>query len=428
MSVHSDETRLYQELGQDLILLLYGLTRSVQLYEANNATITKQVDLLQERLQRCFLETQEGVRLQLMAEEFFINGKLMRANPQFWDRAVALAKFFQQFDIGELYFDTAIETQHWLAFVQDLSASARTQHSHLAEEGYGPLQIGEAQGQSTASYDLRPDRFAIMLCGSLLDVMEWFYRRRDKAGLSLLPLRRTLQMVIDAAGKDPAIFQIVAAVRDPARPLTWSRARLATTIDVICFGHYLTLQRREIMCLAVAAVLSDVSGKDDPIDAVQPLFLYRGIKDAAMPMALAVHDSRCAVQGCRSGMAGQVLATCEAYHRLSSASPDGPGRSPADALRFMTEGHVPGLDRGTVQTFADYKGPYPLGSAVVLSNGAPALVTSQGKGVAGKHRPTVMLFDGSGLYGAPMDLGQRDDIWVDHYATAAEIPVNLAKT
>jgi len=428
MSTQSDERKLFQDLGHDLILLLYGLTRSVKLYEANNATITQQIELLLERLNRYFAVSSEGLRLQLMAEEFFVNGKLLRADPRHWERAVALAEFFQQFEIGELYFDQGVTHAHCKAFVRDLSASARSQRNELNPDGYGALLIDEARGQSTASYDLEPDRFAIMLCGSLLDVFEWFYEHRHKPGLSLLPLRRTLQLVIDAAMKDPAIFQVIASVRDPERPLCWSRARLAATIDAICFGHYLTLHRREVMCLAVATVLTGVSDSDDPIDAVTPLFLYRGIKDAAMPMALAVHDARAAVGGGRLGMAGQVLAVCEAYHRLSSASDDGPGLSPAEALEHMTSGDVPGLERGTVQTFADYKGPFPLGSAVMLSNGSPAIVVAQGEGVAGKHRPTVMFFDGEGLYGDPTDLASSDELWIERRASASELPINLART
>jgi hypothetical protein len=428
MSEQAEELKVLQELGQDLILLLYGLSRSVMLYEANNATIAKQIDLLLERLGPYFSRYQEGARLQLMADEFFVNGKLLRADPRFWDRAVALAAFFQQYELGELYFDPSVEKNQCLAFVRDLGASARAQRNLLNAEGYGGLLIGEAQGQSTASYDLRPDRFAILLCGSMLDVLDWVYKHRYEPGLSLLPLRRTLQLVIDAAIKDPAMFQVVAAVRDPGRPLSWSRSRLATTIDAICFGNYLTLHRREVMCLAVASVLSGVSDSDDPIDAVSPLFLYKGIKDAAMPMALAVHDARCTAGGSSKGMAGQVLAVCETYHRLSSAGPDGPGLSPAEALERMTSGKVAGLDRGTVMTFADYKGPYPLGSAVMLSNGAPAIVVAQGEGIAGKHRPTVMLFDGEGLYGAPTDLAAGDDLWIERYAQVDEVPVNLALT
>ncbi len=424
----TDERKVYHELGHDLILLLYGLSRSVKLYEANNDTIANQVNLLVERLERYFAEQGEGLRLQLMADEFFINGKLLRADPRFWDRAVALTAFLKQFELGELHFDTSLDNSHCLAFVRDLSASARQQRNQLNFEGYGALQIGELQGQSTASYDLRPDRFAIMLSGSLLDVLEWFRANSSRPGLSLLPLRRTLQLVIDAALKDPAIFQVVAAIRDPERPIGWSRARLATTIDAICFGHYLTLHRREVMCLAVSAILSGVSDSEDPVEAVAPLFLYRGIKDAAMPTVLAVHDARIDNQSGRLGMAGQVLAVCETYHRLTSASDQGPGISPAEALERMTSGEITGLERGTVQTFADYKGPYPLGSAVMLSNGASAIVVAQGEGIAGKHRPTVMLYDGEGLYGEPTDLSQRDDVWIERYAKGTELPVNLAQT
>jgi hypothetical protein len=422
-----EERRRHQETGQDLILLLYGLTRSVLLYEPNNATITKQIALLLDRLTEAFAASEEGVRLQLLSDEFFLNGKLLRADPRFWDRAVALSEFLRQFSIGEISFEPSLTAEHLLAFVTDLSRSARAQQNLLATDGYGPLQVGESPGQSLASFDFKPDRFTLLLCGSLLDVMEWFYTHRGQRGLSVLPLRRTLQLVIDAAGRDPAMFQVAAAIRDPHRPPSWSRLRLAATIDAICFGHYLTLHRREIMVLAVAAVLSGASDSPDPVEAVRPLYRLRGIKDAAMPVALAVHDARAVLLGQKGSVAGQVLATCEMYHELTAATDTSPPLPPAAALQHMLQGAVPGLDRATVQTFADYKGPFPLGSGVRLSNSAAAVVVGQGEGNAGKHRPVVMLYDGMGLYGEPIDLATREDLWIDR-AGGAEPQVNLART
>ncbi|MFH1468829.1 MAG: hypothetical protein ABIO70_30855 [Pseudomonadota bacterium] len=427
LTEHNEERRQHQQTGQDLILLLYGLSRSVLLYEANNATIAKQIGLLLDRLAQAFATSEEGVRLQLLSDEFFLNGKLLRADPRFWDRAVALSEFMRQFSIGEISFEPSLNLGHLQAFVADLSRSARAQQNLLAADGYGPLQVGENPGQSLASFDFKPDRFTLLLCGSLLDVMEWFYQHREQRGLSVLPLRRTLQLVIDAAARDPAMFQVAAAIRDPRTPPSPSRLRLAATIDAICFGHYLTLHRREIMVLAVAAVLSGAGDSPDPLEAVRPLYRLRGIKDAAMPMALAVHDARATLLGQKGGEAGQVLATCEMYHELTAATETSAPLPPAEALRHMLEGAVPGLDRATVQTFADYKGPHPLGSGIKLSNGAAAVVVGQGEGRVGKHRPVVMLFDGTGLYGEPIDLAARDDIWIER-SGGAQPMVNLATT
>ncbi len=428
MTEPGEDRKLHQVVGHDLIVLMYGLTRSVQLYDANNEAIGKQIDRLIDRLRPWFVKRQEGLAIQMLADEFFVNGKLLRTDPRVWERAVGLANFLRQFDIGEVHFEPDIRRSHLQAFCQDLSRSARSQRNLLSPDGYGSLHIEQSDGRSLASFDFRPDRFAIMLCGSLLEVMEWVYRKRDTAGLSLLPLRRALQLVIDAAAKDPAMFQVVAAVRDPSRPSSVARTRMSIAIDTICFGHYLTLHRREIMCLAMAAILGGISDDDDPVKAAQPIYGYRGIKDAAMATVLAVHDARAIRGGERGGMAGHVLAVCEAYHRLTMATGDAAALGAAEALKHLTGGQVAGLDRGTVQTFADHKGPYPLGSAVMLSNGAPALVVAQGEGTAGKHRPTVMFYDGVGLYGTLMDLAERDDIWIEQHAASSELQVNLAKT
>jgi len=428
VSERTEEQQILQKTGTDLLLNLYGLTRSVVLYEPNNDTIANQVELLIKLVRGHARQQHEGLRLQLLSDEFFINGRLLRADPRFWERGVELAKFLDQLELGELAFDAEITGDQLHRFVGDLSTSLRSQRNQLDPEGYGGLQTGESSGQSMASFDFKPDRFAMLICGSLLEVMEWFYAQRERRGLSLLPLRRSLQLVIDTAAKDPAMFQIIAAIRDPAQPLSWSQARLAATIDTVCFGHFLTLHRREVMSLALAAVLSGVSDQADPKEAVRPLLHLRGLRDAAMPMVLAVHDARAICQGGRGGMAGHLLAVCEVYHDLTAANQEGLALTPREALKIMLEGQIAGLDRGTVQAFADYKGPHPLGSAVVLSNGATAVVIAHGATEAARHRPTVMLFDGEGLYGEPTNLATTEEFWIERHPGADEVQLNLART
>jgi len=419
------ERRTLQDMGTGLIRGLFPLSRSVTLYEPNNATVVNQVQLLAKRVESAFQEFPDGIRLQLLEDEFFVNGRLLRTDPRFFERAVVLAEFMHQFDLGEICFDPGVNEEHLSAFVGDLSASAKARQNMIPPQGYGPLQVGEGSGRSLASFQFNPDRLAILLCGSLLDLMEWLYTSKNRR-ISLLPLRRTVQLVIDAVSQDVAYFQIVAAIRDPARPMSAVRSRLAATIDTIGFAHYLTLHRRDVMYLALAAILGGIDESRDPERAVQPLFGFRGLREASMPMVLAVHDSRRIRNGEPGGVAGQILAVCETYHDLTSANQERPAMAPHEALQQMLDGVFPSLDRATVRTFADFKGPYPLGSAVTLNNGATAVVVGHGTSDATKNRPTVLLYDGTRMYGEPIDLAVQDEVAIVGTPAPADVLLNLA--
>jgi hypothetical protein len=101
--------------------------------------------------------------------------------------------------------------------------------------------------------------------------------------------------------------------------------------------------------------------------------------------------------------------------------------SPHRTLGMMVGGQVPGVDKGAARVFADYKGPYPLGSVVRLSSGHLALVVGQGES-ASKQRPTVALLDRGGQLGRRVNLAEVGDVKVASVPEPAEIDLNLAET
>ncbi len=94
---------------------------------------------------------------------------------------------------------------------------------------------------------------------------------------------------------------------------------------------------------------------------------------------------------------------------------------------MMVNGQVPGADKGAARVFADYKGPYPLGSVVKLSTGHLALVMGQTE-EGGKQRPKVALLERGGKIGRRVDLAKVEDVRVASAPDPAEIDLNLAET
>ncbi len=428
MSAENSAERV-QELGREMITLLHSLSRTVTLYETNNNAVIRVLDGIEKAVAH-YHESQASSTLsvRLLAEEFFVNGRLLRVDAKSYERATDVAKTFRRFEVGELRFDSGLTRAQLDTFASDLAQSVRAGESTLNPKGYGAITVSKADGRSVASFRFQPHKLAKVLYGSLLDLVEKLYAEVEAGNApSLLPVKRTLQLVIDAMADHGAMFQVLAAVHDPTRPVSSSRRRVSAAVDAIGFGYYLALPKADLMYLALGAILGGLSDSMDPDEAIAPLFGFAGLGDSAMPLILAVRDARAARLGHPGGVPGQMLAVVELYTELATASQARPAMSPHRTLGLMVGGQVPGVDKGAARVFADYKGPYPLGSAVRLSTGHLALVVGQAEG-ASKQRPTVALLQRDGSLGRRANLSEHGDVKVASVPEPNEIDLNIAET
>jgi hypothetical protein len=425
----AERTENLQLLGREIITLLHGLSRAVALYETNNNAVIRVLDALEEAIAR-YHQAHDGgtLSVRLLAEEFFINGRLLKVDAQMYERATDVAKTFRRFQVGELRFESGIGRGQIDAFAADLAQSVRAGENQLNPQGYGAISVSKADGRSVASFRFQPHKLAKVLYGSLLDLVEKLYTEVGAGNApSLLPVKRTLQLVIDAMADHGAMFQVLAAVHDPTRPVSHSRRRVSAAVDAIGFGYYLALPKADLMYLALGAILGGLSDAMDPDEAIAPLFGFSGLGDSAMPLILAVRDARAARLGHPGGVPGQMLAVVELYTELATSTEQRPAMSPHRTLGMMVAGQVRGVDKGAARVFADYKGPYPLGSAVRLSTGHLALVMAFGED-ASKQRPTVALLERGGDLGRRVNLAEVGDAKIAGVPEPSEIDLNLAET
>ena len=423
------ERELIQRTGAEAMVLVYGLCRAVALYDPNNTAIIRILESLERCLEQVLPKSPDGLKLQLLAEEFFVNGRLLKVDASLYERATALAKILSKYDLGEVHFQQGTTRADLDAFTEDLARSVRSPVSVMRPEGYGHIKLAKSSGHSVASFRFDPRKLAVLLYGSLLDLVEGLYAEHAKGHTpSLLPLRRSFQLIIDNMGDHGAIYQVLAAVRDPSSPMDIARLRVATAIDVVGYGIYLDLPRKDIMYLALGGILGGLSNSTDPDEAVEPIYAFPGLGDSAMPLVLVIHDTRSNRLGKPVGVPGRMMAAVELYQELTSATPTRPAQAPAKVLRAMVEGRVPGADRGASRAFMDYKGPYPLGSAVKLSNGVNAIVVSQGAGDQGKLRPVTARFGLGGSLEERIDLSARPQLQIIDTPNPDAIGLNLART
>ncbi len=306
-----------QEAGCQVLLLLQGLTRAVVLYEPNNATVTRLVDMLEAALAE-FLGSATELRLQLRTDEFFANGKLLKLDPNNYERFSELGATLNKYDAGEIRFEKGVTRAHIEKFVDELAAAQRSSDGTL-ERRYGRIGLATFKGRSMASFRMEPDKLAVWLYSGFLDIVERLYAAQgDGEAPSLLPVRRILQLIIDNMRRHGAIYQLLTNVRDHSQPIDYVRLRVGICIDTLGLGIWLGLDNNQLMIIGLAAITGGLSEAAEPEARLRPLFRYAGLAETAMPLVVTVHDAASSRLGNPAGTPGRLLAVVETFHEAVS--------------------------------------------------------------------------------------------------------------
>lgn len=412
------EDAIVQEHGREFVTLLAGLVRGLGFYDRNNTAIVRLLDgliALKDKVGG------EELRLQLLTDEFFVNGRLLRVDAQLWERASALAQALGRLGVGEVGIQPGLTREGLDSFAESLSTAVRGKAGEHTVPPVAGLHLAKPSGASIAAFRFQPDRLALATFGGLAELAEKLYREHAAGHApSLLPLKRALQLVIDGMSSHGGHYLVLASARDPKVPRSHVRVRVDAAIYAVGCGIALGLSKAELMTLGLGGILAGLDESPDPDAAVEPLFRYPGLGDSALPLALAIHDARALRQGRSAGLPGQILALAHAYEeRIAGARPIAPARF----LKTLAAGEIKVVDPRLAQAFAEWLGPYPLGSLVKLKSGAVGVVTRHGEGANGKTRPTIVLL--TPAPGDSVDLAARSSIEIADTPTLEEAGLSL---
>jgi hypothetical protein len=418
-----EDVKQIQEAGSRIILIMHALGSALRLYETNNAAVVRQIDTLEGELKQFFTSDMDQIRVTLRPEEFFINDGLLKVDMAMYMRARDLALVLDKLDYGDIRFEKGCTREHIEAFVKDYAESLRANKSQM-QPSYGSIFGKKAVGSSAAAFRFEPDRLAIWLYAGLLEVVEQLYTDyRSEKIPSLLPVRRSLQIIIDNMRENNGIYQMLSAIRDPASPRSLSNTRVALAIDAVAFGLFVGLGPQQLMNLALAGIMGGLETSKEPLSAISPLFLFSGLGELAISLVLLLHDARAARLGKPSDSLGKILMALEAYHQLLNENSEKPL---PEIVYMMSNGDVPGVDAGVGKLFARYKGPFPIGSVVELDSGR-GVVIGQPDNERGKSRPIVGLINSKGKLGSTVDLSKDRGAQIKKALSAVALGIDMAK-
>lgn len=413
------EDTVEQDLGREFVLLLAGLVRGLAFYDRNNTAIVRLLDGMVAL--RAKLGDGE-MKVQLLTDEFFVNGRLLKTDAQLWERCAALAAALNKISVGEVAIRHGLTREHLDTFAESLARAIRGKAGEFSVNSVGGVEVGKPLGRSIAAFRFEADRLAVATFCGMAELVERLYAENSQERTpSLLPLKRALQLVIDGMTTHGGHYLVLVAARDPKMTRSAVRIRVDAAIYAIGFGIACGFSKQELMTLGLGSVLAGLSESPDPDLAVEPLFRFAGLGDSALPLTLAVFDARALRQGKTAGLAGQILALSHAYVERTT----GPKAiAPARFLKTLAAGEIKVVDARLGRAFAEWLGPYPLGSLAQLKSGAMAVVVRQTPGVNGKSRPIVAL-----LTPGPterVDLAARPGIEIAGTPTIEEAGINLA--
>ena len=335
------------QYGEKIIRALHALSNALKLYELNNAAVVRQIDEMEEMLKEYFSQSSEELRITLREDEFFVNDQLLKVDLALFLRGREVALLLDDFEFGDIRFSQECNRAAVEAMVSDLSLSIRNNDNHMKSD-YGSISGKKAVGSSAAAFRFEPDRLAIWLYSGLLDVTEQLYSQREKIP-SLLPIKRSIQLIVDNMREHNGIYQMLSAIRDPDRERSNAETRVAVAIDVIGFGLFSGLKGSELMNLALTSILGGLETSPDPLKAVSPLFAFTGLGTSTSSVILTLFDSRAARYGKKALPSARLLMVVEAYHQCLNMNKT----IPLPQIVFMlAKGEVQGVERGIAQYFA----------------------------------------------------------------------------
>lgn len=369
-----DEKRWLQ-VARETVTALAGIVRALALYDVNNATVRR---LVEQLLTAVSDSGPEGVRIQLLTEEFFVNGRLLRVDPQLYERCTALSATLCKLGVGEIFLGSGLQQADVDALCIRLSPAVRGRVAEVSFDSIGAIELGRVSAGGVAANRFEPDRLAVAAYAVLLDLTDRLYADAAAGRTpTLLPLKRAIQAVADGMEQYPAYYLLLAAIHDPAVPLARTRWRVATAVHAMGFAIAGVLGRDVVMTVALGALLGGLTESADPDAAAESLFQFTGLGEGAMPLALTLYDACTVRRGRPGGVLGQIVALAYAYVERTAGV--APGFAPARFVQAVAAGGIKVIDPDLAHAFTRWLGPHPVGSLVALPGGVVAVVLGWGE-------------------------------------------------
>ena len=432
--------------GQDILVRLTSAMKTAQIYEPNNLTLIKQVNVLFMLIQDA-LQNESEAKIQLRESTLFFNSVRIKYDFSSYESFKFLSDEFKQKEIGVISFDPRLIEDELKAFIVFFANTPEAEDhpfevfqeqlniqrmEHILLEKLHPFERMSDLEEKDAKKLAKKVFFK-----GITHLREVFEREKQQKRVHLKTTRRLMQSIVNLIIQDETFMVGLSNIKN------YDDYTLNHSINVcilsMCLGRRLGLDKHELMELGIAAFFHDIGKLDIPKEILnKPGRLTEQERDiiekhphlgAEIPVRLKEfsylpvralyvaleHHLKADLSGYPKiwrkdsiNLYSQIVEICDFFDAVTT---DRPYRKRTftrhEALEMMLEKSGEEFNPQLLRIFTNMVGVYPIGSLVALNTGEMGIVTEIHSDVSSLLKPKVKIItdtQGNKILGETVDL------------------------
>ena len=447
-----DAKKSLSKIIEEIFIRFSSTMKVAQIYEPNNLTFIRQINLLFNLIQNILKKEGKAV-FQFRENTLFFNTDRVKFDFRSYHNFKFLADEFREKEIGTLGFQPGLSEAELTQFVtlfvdgevkkenpfEDFEAILKEKGiSHIFLEKMHPLEV--TGGVREEQLQLSAIKVFFKSITHLKEVVE---RDKQKKRVRLKTTRRLMQSIINLVSRNESLMIGLTNIKNYDE-YTLNHSTNVTVLS-ICFGRRLGLERKELVDLGVSAFFHDMGkveipeeilnkpGKlDDNEFDIMKTHSWQGaqklvcLKELSILPVTAInvameHHIWANLEGGgypkywkkdHTDFFSKMVKICDFFDAVTTARPYRKTTATREeATSWMLEKIGTEFDTILLKAFANMIGIYPIGSLVVLDTEEWGIVMETNPDVAYMTCPKVKIIadkDGNRIDGGIIDLAEKD--------------------
>jgi HD-GYP domain-containing protein (c-di-GMP phosphodiesterase class II) len=447
-----DATKTISKIIEEIFIRLSSAMKVAQIYEPNNLTFIRQLNLLFNLIQNIIGKEGKAV-FQFRENTLFFNNSRVKFDFSSYHNFKFLADEFREKEIGTLGFKPGLSeselTQFVILFIdeevikenpfEDFEAVLKERGiGHIFLEKMHPFEVtGGVQEEQLQESAIN------VFFKSITHLKEVIEREKQKKRVQLKTTRRLMQSIINLVSQNESFMIGLTNIKDYDE-YTLNHSTNVTVLS-ICFGRRLGLERKELVDLGVSAFFHDIGkveipekilnkpGKlDDNEFDIMKTHPWQGAQKLACLKELSIlpvtainvameHHIWANLEGGgypkywkkdHTDFFSKIVKICDFFDAVTTARVYRKKTATREeATSWMLEKIGTEFDTILLKVFANMVGIYPIGSLVVLGTKEWGIVIETNPDVAYMTCPKVKIIadkDGNKMDGGIIDLAEKN--------------------
>lgn len=447
-----EDKKSLSKIIEEIFIRFSSAMKVAQIYEPNNLTFIRQINLLFNLIQNILKKEGKAV-FQFRENTLFFNTARVKFDFSSYHNFKFLADEFRKKEIETLGFQPGLSEGELTQFVtlfiegevikenpfEDFEAELKEREiSHIFLEKMRPLEmtggVKEEQFQESAIK---------VFFKSITHLKEVVQREKQKKKVQLKTTRRLMQSIINLVSQNESFMIGLTNIKNYDE-YTLNHSTNVTVLS-ICFGRRLGLERKELVGLGISAFFHDIGkveipeeilnkpGKlDDNEFDIMKTHSWHGAQKLACLKELSIlpvtainvameHHIWANLKGGgypkywkknHIDFFSRIVKICDFFDAVTTERPYRKKTASREkATSWMLEKIGTEFDTILLKVFADMIGIYPIGSLVVLNTKEWGIVMETNPDVAYMTCPKVKIIadkKGNKMDGGIIDLAEKD--------------------